>query len=64
MLSGILSEQLDPDQDRRSVGPDLGSNCLQRFQQTTKSIACKERFKLLNKLMEMSVMKFSRDFND
>ena len=22
---------LDPDQDRRSVGPGLGSNCLQRF---------------------------------
>ena len=21
---------LDPDQDRRSVGPDLGPNCLQR----------------------------------
>ena len=29
------------------------------YQQTTKSIACKEIFKLLNKLMELSVMKFS-----
>ena len=23
-----VSNGLDPDQDRRSVGPDLGSNCL------------------------------------
>ena len=26
-----LSNGLDPDQERRSVGPDLGPNCLQRF---------------------------------
>ena len=25
------SNGLDPDQDRRSVGPDLGPNCLQRL---------------------------------
>ena len=25
-----VSNGLDPDQDRRSVGPDLGPNCLQR----------------------------------
>ena len=25
-----LANSLDPDQDRRSVGPDLGPNCLQR----------------------------------
>ena len=25
-----VKQVLDPDQDRRSVGPDLGSNCLQR----------------------------------
>ena len=25
-----VSNSLDPDQDRRSVGPDLGPNCLQR----------------------------------
>ena len=24
-----MSNSLAPDQDRRSVGPDLGSNCLQ-----------------------------------
>ena len=24
-----MSNSLDPDQDRRSVGPDLGPNCLQ-----------------------------------
>ena len=27
----IVSNGLDPDQDRHAVGPDLGSNCLQRL---------------------------------
>ena len=43
-----LSNVLDPDQDRHSVGPDLGPNCLQRKgfkQQTTKVAARKERVK-------------------
>ena len=33
VLSGILSvsNSLEPDQARRSVGPDLGPNCLQRL---------------------------------
>ena len=26
-----VSNSLDPDQARRSVGPDLGTNCLQRL---------------------------------
>ena len=26
-----VSSGLNPDQDRRSVGPDLGLNCLQRL---------------------------------
>ena len=26
-----MSNSLDPDQDRCSVGPDLGPNCLHRF---------------------------------
>ena len=26
-----VSNSLDPDQDRHFVGPDLGSNCLQRL---------------------------------
>ena len=33
-LMGIISRVpngLDPDQDRRTVGPDLGPNCLQRL---------------------------------
>ena len=38
-LSGILSEcqWLDPDQNRHSVGPDLGPNCLQRLSADDKS---------------------------
>ena len=27
----LVSNCLDPDQDRHSVGPDLGPNCLQRL---------------------------------
>ena len=39
ILSGTLSECsfLDPDEDRRSGGPDLGSNCLQRLSAEVKS---------------------------
>ena len=37
ILSGIprVSNRLDPDQTRRFVGPDLGPNCLQKYQQRT-----------------------------
>ena len=31
------SNGLDPDQDRRSVGPDLGPNCLQEYSADEKS---------------------------
>ena len=34
-LSG--SNGLDPDQDRNSVGPDLGTNCFQRLSTVDKS---------------------------
>ena len=41
-----MSNSLDPDQDRRFVGPDLGINCLQRLSAvTTKVTASKERVK-------------------
>ena len=33
----IVSNSLDPDQDRRSVGPDLGPNHLQRLSVDDKS---------------------------
>ena len=32
-----VSNSLDPDQDLHSVGPDLGSNCLQRLSADDKS---------------------------
>ena len=32
-----VSYGLDPDQDQHSVGPDLGPNCLQSYQQTTQT---------------------------
>ena len=38
-----MSKGLDPDQDRRLVGPDLSLNCVQRCQQLTKVATIKER---------------------
>ena len=32
-----MSNGLDPDQDRHSVGPDLGPNSLQRLSEDDKS---------------------------
>ena len=32
-----VSNSLDPDQDRHSVGPDLGPDCLQRLSTVDKS---------------------------
>ena len=34
-----MSNGLDPDQDRRSVGPDLGPDCLQRLSADDKVAA-------------------------
>ena len=39
------SNGLHLDQDRLSVGPDLGSNCLQRLSADNKVASCKERVK-------------------
>ena len=41
-----MSNSLDPDQARHFVGPDLGSNCLQSYQQTTKVATSGERVKI------------------
>ena len=40
-----VSNSFDPDQDRHSVGPDLGPNCLHCYQQM--SITCKELTRVL-----------------
>ena len=37
-----MSNSFDPDQDRHSVGPDLGPNCLQMLSADDKSRASKE----------------------
>ena len=34
-----MSNCLDPDHDRHSVGPDLGPNCLQRLSADDKKVA-------------------------
>ena len=41
-----MSKGLDPDQDRRFVGPDLGSKCLQRLSADNKSHLARKEFKL------------------
>ena len=38
---------LEPDEDRRSFGPDMGPNLCKGYQQTTKVAASKERVNLL-----------------
>ena len=38
-----MSNGLDPDQDRHSVGPVLGPNCLQRLSADNKSHRSKGR---------------------
>ena len=40
-----VSNSLDPGQDRHSVGPDLGTNCLQKLSADDKVAASKERAK-------------------
>ena len=40
-----VSNSLDPEQDRHSVGPDLGPNCLQGLSADEKVGGSKERVK-------------------
>ena len=42
ILSGTLSELVDPDQDRQKVGPDLGPNCLQKLSTCQKSLLARK----------------------
>ena len=39
-----VSKGWDPDQDRHSVGPDLGPNCLQRLSADNKVATSKDEF--------------------
>ena len=48
-----VSNSLDPDQDRHSVGPDLVPNCFQRLLVEDKVIPSKERVKY-SKNLELS----------
>ena len=40
-----LSNCLEPDQDRRSVGPDMGSNGLQKLSADNKNRSYKDKVK-------------------
>ena len=40
-----VSNSLDPDQDRHSVGPDHGPNCLQRLQADDEKSSLHEKSK-------------------
>ena len=46
-----VSNGLDSDQDRRSVGPDLGPNCLQRLSTDDNSLRSKERVIIFIRLL-------------
>ena len=37
-----MSNRFDPDQDRHSVGPDLGQNCLEKLSTDDKSQLARE----------------------
>ena len=51
-----MSNGLDPDQDRRSVGHDLGPNCLKRLSTEVKSpLAKKELIKATGQIMVYSI---------
>ena len=41
-----MSNNLDPDQDRHFVGPDLGPTVCKGYHQKTIVAACKERVKI------------------
>ena len=51
-----MSNSLDPDQDRRSVGPDLGPNCLQRLSAQMANVAANKERCYLASLMTYSVI--------
>ena len=46
-----MSNSLDSDQDRQIVGPDLGPNCMQNYQQTTKLATSMERVNIYTHLL-------------
>ena len=54
-----MSNSLDPDQARHFVGPDLGPNCLQIYQQMT--LVDKELKKNSHDIFQKMVVKFHRD---
>ena len=43
-----VSINLDPDKGRRSVGPDLGANCLQRLSRDNISMLARKELKICN----------------
>ena len=57
-----MSKALDPDQDRLSVYPDLGLNCLHIGYQQTKVAPPKERYKPKCDCMHR-LLKFLMEFN-
>ena len=60
-----MSNSLDPDQDRRFVGPDLGPNCLQRLSAEDKnlelSFSMYEKLKIAYLVRKCPFTRYSRD---
>ena len=67
-----MSKCLDPDQDRHSVGPDLGPNCLQRLSISRRQVANRKKtvhvlskangIKILSKTSICTFVLFQRTF--
>ena len=51
-----MSNGFDPDQDQLSVGPDLGPDCLQSYQQMIEVTARKEKVKCAPTAMQGTVL--------
>ena len=59
-----MSNDLGLDQDTRSVGPDLGPNCLQRLSADDKSME-REKIEILPRVVELKavVVLFSKNYS-
>ena len=53
-----VSNNLDPGQARQNVGPDLGPNCLQGYQQMTKVATSAETVTITSKMTIWEGSKF------
>ena len=59
-----MSNCLDPDRDRCSVGPHLGPNCLQRFSADDKVAASRNELKGERNCFHAEVIRLQKRFDE